>query len=208
MKWTVFSQIAILAAIVSGACFAQETTRAANDGIGAAGTVKSVSTSSALKQEKKQEAPTKPYMNMEMAQKVLDGAIAYAKEVEAPGGSIAIVDDGGHLILLHRMDGTMPATPPIATGKARTAALFRMPTLKFEDITRGGRVSMLKIEGFMPMQGGIPIKIDGHVIGAIGVSGASSAPQDEEIAIAGADVYNKMEKDAAKENSSEKESSR
>lgn len=154
------------------------------------------------------DAPVKPYLNMEMAQKVLDCAIAYAGEVKAPGGSIAIVDDGGHLILLHRMDGTMPATPPIATGKARTAALFRMPTLKFEDITRGGRVSMLKIDGFMPMQGGIPIKIDGQVVGAIGVSGASSAAQDEEIAIAGADVYNKSNMENAKLGSGKKASAK
>ena len=174
MKWHVFSHAVMLAVVVSGAAFAQETSR--------------TKVGSPAVQEK---APTKAYMNMAMAQKVLDGAISYAKKVKAPGGSIAIVDDGGHLILLHRMDGTMPATPPIAAGKARTAALFRMPTLKFEDITRGGRVSMLKIEGFMPMQGGIPIKVDGQVVGAIGVSGASSAPQDEEIAIAGADVYNK-----------------
>ncbi len=132
------------------------------------------------------EQPMKPVLTMEAAQKTLNAALQEASRLKAPGGSIAIVDDGGHLILLHRMDGMMPATPPIAWGKARTAAIFRTPTLTFENITRGGRVSMLKIDGFMPMQGGIPIWIKGHVVGAIGVSGAASAPQDEEIAIAGA----------------------
>lgn len=132
------------------------------------------------------DIPSKPYLNLETAERVLNAALAEAKRLHAPGGSIAIVDAGGHLVLLKRLDNTMPATPPVATGKARTAAIFKTPTAKFETIISGGRTSMLAIDGFMPMRGGIPIVVDGFVIGAIGVSGAASAAQDEEIALAGA----------------------
>lgn len=132
------------------------------------------------------DIPSKPYLNLETADRVLKTALAEAKRLKAPGASIAIVDDGGHLLLLRRLDNTMPATPPVATGKARTAAIFKTPTAKFETIISDGRTPMLAIEGFMPMRGGVPIVIDGFVIGAIGVSGAASAAQDEEIALAGA----------------------
>ncbi len=127
----------------------------------------------------------KPTLGLDGAKAVMAAAKAEAVRLNAPGGTIAIVDAGGHLILLERLDGTVPATPPIATGKARTAAIFRAPTAKFENIVRQGRTPMMAIEGFTPMQGGIPIVVEGHVVGGIGVSGAASAPQDEEIAIAG-----------------------
>lgn len=128
----------------------------------------------------------RPQLTVEGARKVLEAAKAEARRLNAPGGTIAIVDDGGHLLLLERMAGTAPVTPPIAIGKARTAAVFRAPTDKFEQIIRNGRTPMLAIEGWTPMQGGIPIVVDGQIVGAVGVSGAASAPQDEEIAIAGA----------------------
>jgi glc operon protein GlcG len=127
----------------------------------------------------------KPALTLEGATEVMAAAKAEAKRLNAPDGTIAIVDDGGHLILLERLDGTFPSTPPVATGKARTAAIFRTPTARFETIIRDGRTPMLNIEGFTPMQGGVPIVAAGHVVGGIGVSGAASAPQDEEIAIAG-----------------------
>lgn len=129
---------------------------------------------------------SKPVLTVDGAKVIMAAAKAEATRLDAPGGTIAIVDDGGHLILLERLEGTVPATPPVATGKARTAAIFRAPTAKFENIVSQGRTPMMAIEDFMPMQGGIPIMVDGHVIGGIGVSGAASAPQDEEIAIAGA----------------------
>lgn len=131
------------------------------------------------------DVPTKPYLTLAAAERVMQAAVAEARDLKAPG-SIAIVDDGGHLVLLQRLDNTMPATPPVATGKARTAAIFKTPTAKFETIIRDGRTPMLNIEGFTPMRGGVPIVVDGVVIGAIGVSGAASAVQDEEIALAGA----------------------
>lgn len=128
----------------------------------------------------------RPTIGLEAAQIIMAAAVQEAKRLDAPGGSIAIVDDGGHLVLFYRLDGTMPATPPIAEGKARTAALFRAPTAKFEKIVMDGRTPMLAVEGFIPMQGGVPIIVDGFVIGGIGVAGAASAPQDVEIANAGA----------------------
>lgn len=132
------------------------------------------------------DVPTKPYLTLADAQHVMQAAMTKAKNVKAPGGSIAIVDDGGHLVLLQRLDNTMPATPPVATGKARTAAIFKTPTSKFETIVTEGRTPMLAVDGFMPMRGGVPLVVNGVVIGAIGVSGAASAAQDEEIALAGA----------------------
>ena len=137
------------------------------------------------------EVPTKPYLTLDIADRVMHAALDKAGQVKAPGGSIAIVDDGGHLVLLRRLDNTMPATPPVATGKARTAAIFKTPTSRFETIVTEGRTPMLAVEGFMPMRGGVPIVIDGIVIGAIGVSGAASAAQDEEIAVAGAAAVGK-----------------
>ena len=131
-------------------------------------------------------AELNPSLTMADARMVLDAALDEADRLDAPGGTIAIVDDGGHLVLLHRIDGTAPATPPVAIGKARTAAMFRAPTARFEQIIGDGRTAMLNIDGFTPMQGGVPIVIDDHVVGGIGVSGAASAGQDEEIAIAGA----------------------
>jgi len=134
------------------------------------------------------EVPSKPYLTLAAAEHVMQAAVREANRLKAPGGSIAIVDDGGHLVLLRRLDNTMPATPPVATGKARTAAIFKTPTSKFETIITEGRTPMLAVEGFMPMRGGVPLVVDGVVIGAIGVSGAASANQDEEIALAGAAV--------------------
>ncbi len=132
------------------------------------------------------DVPSKPYLTLAAAERVMHAALSEASRIKAPGGSIAIVDDGGHLVLLRRLDNTMPATPPVAVGKARTAAIFKTPTSKFETIITEGRTPMLAVEGFMPMRGGVPLVIDGVVIGAIGVSGAASAAQDEEIALAGA----------------------
>jgi glc operon protein GlcG len=121
------------------------------------------------------------------AKKVLDAAAAYAKSNGAPGGSIAIVDEGGHLLHFIRLDGTFAASANVSIGKARTAATFRKPTKDFEDIINKGRFTMTALPpDFTPLQGGVPILHDGQVVGAIGVSGAKSAQQDEDIAKAGA----------------------
>ena len=97
--------------------------------------------------------------------------------------AIAILDDGGHLLHFSRMDGATPANADIAVQKARTSALTRRPSKMWEDRVAGGRLSMLKMP-VLPVQGGLPILIDGHCIGAVGVSGVQSH-EDEQIAQAG-----------------------
>jgi glc operon protein GlcG len=123
--------------------------------------------------------------------------VVEANRVNAPGGSIAIVDDGGNLLALERLDQTFAASANIAVGKARTSALFKKPTKLFEDAIKGGRTSMVTLgsdlQNFTPLQGGIPLEWEGKVVGAIGVSGAASAQQDEELAIVGANSLDNME---------------
>jgi glc operon protein GlcG len=127
----------------------------------------------------------KKSLSLEGARSVAAAAEAYAKEKGA-GGAIAVVDDGGNLLSFSRLDGTFPAGAKISLGKARTAALFQKPTSFFESvIVEKGRVSMAALstfEDFTPLQGGVPILLDGEIVGAIGVSGAMSAQQDDEIA--------------------------
>jgi len=118
----------------------------------------------------------------------LDGArrIAAAAEAEAKrnnaGGAIAVVDDGGHLLLLVRLDDTFPSAAAVATEKARTAATFRKETRVFEDAIKAGRTSLVAVSVMTPLQGGVPILVNGQVVGAVGVSGAASAQQDDDIA--------------------------
>jgi glc operon protein GlcG len=113
--------------------------------------------------------------------------ISAAAEAEAVRNSwkvaIAILDDGGHLLHLVRMDGATPANAEIAVLKARTAALTRRPSKMWEDRVAGGRLSMLKMP-VLPVQGGMPILVEGACIGAVGVSGVQSH-EDEQIATAG-----------------------
>ncbi len=136
-------------------------------------------------------------LTLEGAKKVIAATVAEAKRVNAPGGSIAVVDDGGNLLALERLDQTFAASANIAIGKARTSALFKKPTKVFEDVIKGGRTSMVTLGGdlqnFTPLQGGIPLEWEGKVVGAIGVSGAASAQQDEELAIVGAKSLDSME---------------
>jgi glc operon protein GlcG len=121
----------------------------------------------------------------------LDGAkrIAAAAEQTAKAQSarvvIAVVDDGGNLLYLERLDDSQVASVNVGIDKARTAAIYRRPSKIFEDQVKNGRVSALALHGAVALQGGVPISINGKVIGAIGVSGET--PQvDEDIAIAGA----------------------
>jgi len=127
-------------------------------------------------------------LTLEGAQIVMAAAIAEARRLSAPGGAIAIVDDGGNALLTVRLDHTFPAASTISLGKARTSALFRKPTKFFEDIVNKGRFTMVALPDtlFTPLQGGIPLVVDGQTVGAIGMSGAASAAQDEEIAMVAA----------------------
>ena len=137
------------------------------------------------------DTATHPILTREGAHRAVDAALGYAREHGAPGGAIAVVDSGGHVILVERLDGTFPAGADISVGKARTAVMFKRPTRGIEETINKGRDAMIPVAAvtwFTPLQGGIPITVDGEIVGAIGVSGASSAQQDEEIAIAGADA--------------------
>ena len=116
-------------------------------------------------------------------------AIAAAAEAEALKNkwavTIAIVDDGGHLLWLQRLDGAAPISAHIAPGKANTAAVGRRESKVYEDMINGGRVSFLSapdLKGLL--EGGVPILKDGNVIGAVGVSGVKSN-EDAQIARAG-----------------------
>lgn len=124
-------------------------------------------------------------LTLEGAKKVISSVETEAIKNHV-GCNVAVVDDGGNLIAFHRIDPTFPAGARVAIGKARTAALFRQPTSNFEEvITQKGRTSMIALEDFTPLQGGIPIVVAGQIVGAIGVSGASNANQDEEFAKTG-----------------------
>lgn len=125
-------------------------------------------------------------LTLEGARKVIAAAEAYARQNNAPSGVIAVVDDGGNLIALERLDGTFSAGANISIGKARTAVMFKKPTKVFEELINKGRTTMVALKDFTPLQGGIPIVVDGQIVGGVGVSGAASAQQDEELAIAGA----------------------
>ncbi len=130
----------------------------------------------------------KKALTLEGAKRVIAAAVAEAKSKNAPGGAIAVVDEGGNLIAVERLDNTFAAGANISIGKARTAVLFKRPTKFFEDVINKGRTAMTTVNDFTPLQGGIPIIVDGQIIGAVGVSGAASAEQDEELAIAGANA--------------------
>ncbi|MBM4264290.1 MAG: heme-binding protein [Deltaproteobacteria bacterium] len=127
-------------------------------------------------------------LTLEGAKKVIATAVAEAKKLNAPGAAIAVVDDGGNLMAAERLDGTFAAGANISIGKARTAAIFKRPTKAFEEIINKGRTAMTSLSDFTPLQGGVPIMVDGQIVGAIGVSGAASAQQDEDLAIAGANA--------------------
>ena len=117
--------------------------------------------------------------------------ISTAAEAEAKKNNwnvcITIHDDGGHLLHLIRMDGATPANSRIAIEKGRTAAETRRSTAMWEERVKSGRLVMLKMPGVTPIQGGLPIVIDGACVGAVGVSGVQSH-EDEQIAKAGIDA--------------------
>jgi glc operon protein GlcG len=145
----------------------------------------------------KAETPVKPVLTLSAAKKAVEAA---EKEAARRGATvvIAVVDDGGQLILLERLDDTQVASVEVGIGKARTAAIFRRPSKVFEDQIRDGRVAALALPGATPLQGGIPIIIDGKVAGAIGVSG-NTPQEDEEIAIVGASAVSETEASGEKQ---------
>ena len=133
-------------------------------------------------------AQTDTVVNVQKRVLTLAGAriVATAAETVAKRlnttGAVAVVDDGGNLLYLVRIDNTFPAGSYVAMDKARTAATFRMPTRNLEDAVKNGRTSLVAVAEMTPLAGGVPIVIDGQIVGAVGVSGAANAQQDEELA--------------------------
>lgn len=121
--------------------------------------------------------------------------IAAAAEREAVKNNwnifIAIVDDGGNLMYLERMDDSQLASEAVSIGKARSALLFKRPTKALEDSVSAGRIVVMKLANAVPIEGGIPLIAYGKIVGAIGISGATS-PQDGIVAKAGADEFERM----------------
>jgi glc operon protein GlcG len=144
-----------------------------------------------------QQAPLAygPAVAVETARKIAAGAVAEGKKNNWTV-AVAIVDTAGDLVFFERMDNTQSGSMVIAQEKARTAARFKRPSKAFEDALASGRQAILGLPGATPVEGGIPIVVDGKIVGAVGVSGATS-PQDTQCAQAGLDSLGKP---AAKKN--------
>ena len=125
---------------------------------------------------------TKPCLTLDDCRKMTAAGEAEAKKNNW-NVTIAILDDGGHVLLLTRMDGASPITSEIAAQKGRSAALARRSTKVGEDRIAAGRVALVKMPG-LPVQGGLPIMVQGECVGGIGVSGAQSH-EDEQVCTAG-----------------------
>jgi len=135
--------------------------------------------------------PPPPYgapLSLDQAKKAMAGAEAEAKKNNW-NVVIAIVDSGGHLVMLQRLDSTQIGSIDVAKDKATTAVHFRRPTKAFQDLIAQGGVNLrlLKITNASPLEGGVPIIVGGAIVGGVGVSGVTSA-QDAQIAQAGADA--------------------
>jgi glc operon protein GlcG len=122
-------------------------------------------------------------ISLEQAKKVAAGASAEARKNNW-NMSIVVTDGGGVPVYLERLDSTNYSTVENATRKAQTAAAYRRPSKAFQDAVTGGQVNFMALSSVMPLEGGLPIVIDGKVVGAIGVGGGSSA-QDGQVAAAG-----------------------
>jgi glc operon protein GlcG len=132
-----------------------------------------------------EEVANRRVLTLEGAKKAGDAAAAYARTNSA-SPSIAVVDESGYLLYFLRPEGSFAAGANVSIGKAHTAAIFKKPTKDFEEIINKGRFTMTALTDFTPLQGGVPIVQEGQIVGAIGVSGAKTAQQDEEVARAGA----------------------
>lgn len=123
-------------------------------------------------------------LTLEAAKRVADTAEAEAAR-NGWAVSIAVLDDSGQLLLFRRMDGAKLVATDIAIRKARTSAYFQGPTADLEAEVAGGRTTLLPIDDFMPLQGGVPLMYAGQIVGAVGVSGVTGA-QDAQCAQVGA----------------------
>jgi glc operon protein GlcG len=149
-------------------------------------------TSSTIATTAAAQAPVRPpygqAISLATAKTLIAAAEAEAKK-NSWGVAIAIVDNHGFLVCYEMLDDTQTASANVAIEKARTSAMFRRPSKEFEDAIAGGRMAVLGLPGVTPVEGGLPIVIGGKMIGAIGVSGMTSA-QDAQVARAGLDALN------------------
>ncbi|MBL8899098.1 MAG: heme-binding protein [Planctomycetes bacterium] len=129
-----------------------------------------------------------PKLELGAARAIVRASVEQAQR-DGSGGAIAIVDASGEPLLLERLDGTFAASGQISIGKARTAARFGKPTRVFEELINKGRTAMTALPEFTPLIGGLPLLVDGVVVGAIGVSGGKSADHDEQLALAGVQAF-------------------
>jgi glc operon protein GlcG len=129
------------------------------------------------------QAQVQPYLNLEEAMRTADAAEEKARQ-ENWNVVIAILDGGGHLIYLRRMDGVQIGSVDVAQAKAKSAVYFKRSTKVFEDLVKSGGTHILSLPNAIPVEGGLPIFKDGVCVGAIGISGVTSA-QDGMIAEAG-----------------------
>ena len=128
-----------------------------------------------------------PPINLEAAKKAAASAIAEARKNNWTM-AVAIIDIGGNLVYFEKMDGTQTASIKVAIGKGRSAAIWKRPTKVWQDIVAegGAGLRILALEGAVPIEGGLPLVMDGKIVGGIGVSGGTGA-QDGVVAKAGAD---------------------
>ncbi len=127
-----------------------------------------------------------PPVTTEVARRAASAALAEARK---NGWTVAatVVDTGGTLVYFERIDGTQNGSSDVAVEKARTSVMFKRPSKAIEDVVAGGKLNYLRLSGTIPIEGGFPLLVDGKIVGAIGVSGATSQ-QDGICAKAGADA--------------------
>jgi len=136
------------------------------------------------------ELATKKALTLEVAKQIAAASAEHARKNNWTV-VISIVDDGGHLVYFERMDNVQTGSIQVAIKKAETAVAFKRPTRLFEEAVAQGRTVLVSLPGGMPFEGGVPIAVDGQIIGAVGISGAT-AQQDGMVAQAGVDALPKI----------------
>jgi glc operon protein GlcG len=129
---------------------------------------------------------TTKFITLEAAKKMMAAGEAEARK-NGWNVAITICDANGDLIMFQKIDDTQNGSIAVSQGKARAAALFKRPSRVLEEMIAGGKTAFLAVDGIVPLQGGVPVSADGRVIGAVGVSGVTSA-QDEQVAMAAVGV--------------------
>ncbi len=131
--------------------------------------------------------PYGPSVGLEAARKVAAAAVAEARRTAGLNVAVAVVDTSGLLVYFERMDAVQTGSIHVAQEKARSAAQFKRPTKAFEELANSGKANILGLPGAIPLEGGVPLLVDGKIVGAVGVSGGTS-PQDGVCAKAAAET--------------------